>query len=363
MPRWIPIIVGLGLGLIVAYLITDGQWHYAIPLVFAVPAVIVFNRYPFIAILMWILVVPFFLNAQNSADRFIFWMFHRGLIPGSLLVVILSDWLKTNNRPLGKVGRAELAALIFVSLTILNIFLFAPSVRRTLIQSYDLIFVPFTMYWLIRLINPTAEDLKRLMWVALFIVLFQSILGMLSWFSPASVPEQWRSRVEGERTVGTLKNVAVYTSTLLLFSLLLLQYGVTHRSGWIRYGSLVMFGLAEFCVFLSFSRASWVGGIAVMVAALILYPKVVSRLVIIGALLAYIFAGALLADELRFAVERLSGDEALNSAESRVITNNASILMFQEKPTLGWGFKNYDRFDRQFQVRVGDLAVTNDGTS
>ena len=30
---------------------------------------------------------------------------------------------------------------------------------------------------------------------------------------------------------------------------------------------------------------------------------------------------------------------------------------------MGWGFMNYDRYDRQYQVRVGDLAVTNDGTS
>jgi O-antigen ligase len=37
--------------------------------------------------------------------------------------------------------------------------------------------------------------------------------------------------------------------------------------------------------------------------------------------------------------------------------------MIKEKPLMGWGFRNYDRFDRRFQTRVGNIAVLNDGTS
>jgi O-antigen ligase len=35
----------------------------------------------------------------------------------------------------------------------------------------------------------------------------------------------------------------------------------------------------------------------------------------------------------------------------------ASIEMFQAKPLFGWGYTNFDEYDRQFQGRVGDLVA------
>jgi O-antigen ligase len=363
LPRWLPLIIGLGMALVLARFIVNERWHLAIPTVFAIPAVIIFNRYPFVAIILWAFFVQLFISAPTSAERFIYWILHRGVVPGALLVVILSDWLNTSNRKPIKLGGAELAALIFVGLIVLNIILFSFDTTRTLIQFYDLIFVPISIYWLIRMLNPSEQDLKRFLWVALFVVLVQATIGMLSWFSPASVPTQWQSHLAGERTVGTVRNVAVYTSTLLFFSLLLLQYGVNSTSNLIRLGTLFIFGLALFCVFISFSRASWLGGIIVLTATLFLYPNIMPRFIIVLSIVTVVFAGTLLAGELAFAHERLTSEQALNSAESRVITNNASIQMIKEKPLMGWGFRNYDRFDRRFQTRVGNIAVLNDGTS
>jgi O-antigen ligase len=34
----------------------------------------------------------------------------------------------------------------------------------------------------------------------------------------------------------------------------------------------------------------------------------------------------------------------------------ASLRMFAAKPVFGWGFGNFDKYDRQFQARVGDIV-------
>jgi O-antigen ligase len=37
--------------------------------------------------------------------------------------------------------------------------------------------------------------------------------------------------------------------------------------------------------------------------------------------------------------------------------------MFEEKPLLGWGYENFDRFDRQFQSTVGGFYPDKDDAS
>ena len=363
LPKWLPLLVGLCLGPIAAFLMSRELWHYAAPAVLAIPAAILFIRYPFVAVVLWMLALPYFLNEPTAAGRFVYWMLHRAMVPAALGVVILSDWLGIREKVLARLGWVELVMLGFLGLTLANILMFAPDPVSATIRFYDLLFVPFCMYWVVRLTVPTSQDIKRFLLVAWVTVLAQCGIGLLSWFAPEVLPPQWITGLEGARTVGTLRNPAVYTSTLLFLSLMLLQYAVRCKSSVLRLGLLFAFGLAIYCVFMSFSRASWIGGSVVLVGLIVMYPKVVFRMTIVVVILVSVLGSSILAQQVAWAYERMSGDEAARSAESRVTTNTASMSMIMAKPVFGWGFGNYDRYDRQFQVRVNDIPVRRDETS
>jgi len=356
LPRWLPLLLGLGLGVVVALLIVENSWHLAAPLVLAVPVAILFNRYPFIGIILWITITQFVLNEPTAAGRFIFWISHRAVVPTAIGIVILSDWLGTSKREPVKLGRAELGMLIFLGLLVTNILLLTNNYKESFISIYDRIFIPFCVYWLIRLNAPKPKDIKLFLWVALFTLLAQAIIGITSWFAPQLLPPKWLG-LEGARTVGSLRNVAVYTSTLLLCSLLLFQYAIHSQSPWIRAGLFTVFGLAFYCIFMSFSRASWLSGTIILVILIFLYPKVMGKFVLVLGIAIYILGGTILANQMAWGYERLTGEASQESAESRVSANDAMVRMTQERPLFGWGYGNFNQAKRPFLRRVNDIPI------
>lgn len=359
LPGWLPVLLGIVLGIGSAVLITtNGLWQFLFPLALAVPAAVLFIRYPFVAVMLWILMFPYFVHPISTADRFIYWILHRAMIPAALGIVILSDWFGIRNRDPVRFGRAELAMLLFLGLALANIFLLTPEQNRSLITLYDRLFIPFCMYWLVRLVAPTRKDLKRLMWIGFITVIAQSIIGLLAWFAPQVLLPQWLSR-EG-RTVGTLGNPAVYTSTLIFLSLFLFQYGMQSKSRWLRAVFLLTFSLAFFCVFLSFSRGSWLGGLLVWMGLMLVYPKVMLRWTVVALIVGLVLGGTLLVSEISWASTRLNDED---TAEGRILGGAKSVQMIAEKPWTGWGYGTYDFYDEQFRTRVGNLATSQDKTS
>lgn len=362
LPRWLPLLMGLGLGVFLALLIVNEAWPFPIAVVLAVPTVVLFIRYPLAAVMIWLLVFPFFVEGASAAHRYVYWIVHRGMIPATLGIVILSDWLRVRKREPVRWGPAELTMLVFVGLVLVNIFLFAQSYQNPTYKFYDRIFVPFCMYWLVRLYAPREKDLKLFLWAAFITVVAQCTIGLLAWFAPQVLPSRWLGKA-GARTVGSIGAAASYTTTLIFLSLLLFQYAMHCKSRKLRSVLLFTFGLASFCVFFSFSRGSWLGGLAVLVGLMLIYPKQVVRLTIVLVILVYILSSSVLADHVAWAWERLTGEQSIRSAEWRAISSNASLGMIEAKPLWGWGYGNYDLYDRQFQTRVGDMAVTGDGSS
>jgi O-antigen ligase len=361
--RWFPLLLGLGLGVVVAFLLVNEMWHFAVPLILAVPAIILFTAYPFTAVVLWMLILPYFLNEPTSAGRFIYWLVHRAMPPIALGTVILSDWFGIRKRRPVSFGRAEFFMLILLGWALASTYLFSPNPIQTTIVLYDTLFIPFCMYWLIRLVAPAGEDLKRFLWVAAITVLAQCAIGLLGWFAPDVLPSKWLTGLEGARTVGSLKNAAVYTSTLLFLSLLLFQYAMQTRSSVVRLTLLLVFSLAIYLVFMSFSKGSWLGASVVMAGLLVLYPKTIVRMLVILVTLVYLLSSSLLAWQIAWAYERTVSEEATRSIEDRIVANNASIEMIKARPLFGWGFHNYDRYDRDFQSRVGNISVRYDVTS
>lgn len=359
MPDWLPVLLGLSFGIAAALLIVNGLWIALVPLAALVPATILFLRYPFVAVILWVLVFPYFVATPNDAFRIMYWLLHRLMIPAALVVVLFSDWLGLREHKPVRFGRAELCMLIFLLLALANITLLTPSPTQILIRFFDRLFVPFCMYWLVRLIAPTGRDLTRLAWAGLITLIAEVIIGLLGWFAPQMLPEQWLNRI-GERTVGTFGNPAVYTSTLIFLALICLQSGMQSRSHGLRTLSLWALGLAYLGVFFSFSRGSWLGAVLVWLGLFFVYSSAIRRwsaVILAGGLL---LAFTAFAQELQWASTRL---EDQDTAQGRVLGAATAFNMIESRPWLGWGFDTYDLYDEQFKTRVGELAVRDEQTS
>jgi O-antigen ligase len=357
---WLPLLLAPVLGLVLALLITDEAWSLVIAMILLVPAVILLSRYPFAAILVYVLVFPFFVKRPQGLTRLESYVLHWAMIPATLGYVLLSRGLGIIRRkePI-RFGPAELAMVGFLGLAVSSIFLSGSSTEPDLMHLVDMVFAPFCVYWLVRLTTPTEQDLKRLLWVAFFTVIIQVAIGLLAWYAPQLLPSQWLGR-QGTRTIGTLSQVAVYSSTLIFLSLLLFQQAMQSRSGKLRAVLLSVFALGLLGVLFTFERGSWLAGAAVLLGLLLLYPKVTIRLTLVFATLTFILGNSLLANEVAYARKRLTTED---TAGGRVILLNTGLGMVAAKPLFGWGYGNYDRYDNQFKERVGDIPVLSDSTS
>jgi O-antigen ligase len=347
--RGIPVLLGLGLGPLLALLIVNGDWAFVFALLMLVPLVILFNAYPFASVIIWLLVFPFFASSPTAAGRYMYWIIHRAMIPVGLGIVILSRLMKVKKYHMVRLGRAELAMGAFAGCILVSILLFQPNTRVWLINSYDRILVPFAMYLLMRLTTPRKKEMERLSVVAFIVAVSQSVIGLLSWFAPQVLPPQWL-HLQGVRTVGTLRQPAVYTSALIFSIALLFQAAMNRKAGWLRTVYLSGFGLGAVCVFLSFSRGSWVGGVLVAAGLLILFPKPMIRMSIILLAIMAVLASGALSSQMAWASERL---ETQDTIKSRVAISEALIAMNQRKPFFGWGYGNQKRYSAQFLKRAG----------
>jgi O-antigen ligase len=358
LPIGLPLLIGLALGPFLAFLIVNEAWLFVLAIPFLVPVAIVLVRYPFAAVFIWLMVLPFFPPTMKT--RYLYWIFHRALIPGTLGITILARMFKLKKfRPL-RLGWPELAMLMYLAAGVISILLTRSRPLKMIYVLYERTFVPFTAYWFMRSISPDEKDLRRLL-IPFMLVLFlaESVIGLVSWFSPQSLPRMWLERnAVGARTTGTFTQVDAYTSTMMWLLLFLLHYTMAHTKGAKRVLLLLLFGLGLVCVFFSFSRASWLASLLVMLGLLCIYPKPVGSLILAILPLMVILSTSVLANEVAFAYERLTGEASKHSAERRLIYIEAGQKMFLARPLLGWGYGNYDLYDWKFMERVGNVAPT-----
>ena len=352
---WLPLVLGGVLGVIGAYLVITQNWVALLGFLLIVPILLLFFYYPFITVVVWLLIFPFFISEVLPGARQLYWLLHRAMIPGALIALVALSILgirKIRNARLGLVDGVMIAYLV---LCVINILMLSARPNTQLIHFYDRIFVPFCMYWLIRVIRPSQMDLERIAPVAFFIIFSQGTVGLLSWFAPQVLPPKWLGRL-GERTVGTFGNPAVFTTTLL-FAVVILVNSYWRDSYPKKLQVAISFlavAFAFFLVFFSFSRGSWLGAIPVWLGLYILHPKLMRRLSLIGSIaLVPILALGPLADYSSFAEERLFTE---TTAEGRVIGGAATLRMIQEKPLFGWGYRNHELYDEQFRDLVLGLV-------
>jgi O-antigen ligase len=356
--RWVPLLLGVALGTSLALLIASGAVYASAFLVIAAPGVLILIRYPFAAVLIWLLLYPYFLSPSMAEVTTIHWVLHRALIPATLGFVVVGGWLGIRKRESMRPGPAEWAMLAFLVVALMSITLWGQQPLRSAAKLYDRVLVPFCAYWLIRLTVFGKRDMEWFLRVALITLVVQVSIALLSWFVPQVLPTvyQFASWSQG-RTVGTLRSAEVYCSTLVFLALPLYHYALSGRAGWRRPLLLALFGLVVFSAYLSFSRSSWVGMVTVLAGLLLIYPKTTSRLLLVLVLLAVIVGGSLMTDALTWAQERLTGRLSERSVEGRVIVNNAMVEMATERPFFGWGYDRYRYYLSQYKAPVGEASV------
>jgi O-antigen ligase len=357
---WLSLLLGALLAVTVAYLVIQQEWVYLIALLVTVPAIILLYTYPFAAVLIWLLLFPFFLREVLPGARMIYWLLHRALIPGAVLALLVLSAAGIRKIKDFRMGLVDWVMIGYLVYSLANIILLGDRFEPLLIRYYDRIFVPFCMYWLVRLLNPDEKDLKRLLPVAFFLILSQAVIGILGWTAPQLLPEKWLSRL-GERTVGTFSNPGVFTTTLVFCALFLLHAAHNTKSALLRWFAIVSVGLVFFQVFFSFSRGSWLGGAAFLVGLLFIYPKTIARLILAGVLIAGFMA---LDTPLRtffgFAEERLVTE---TTVEGRIVGGASTMRMIIERPLFGWGYNQHEKYDEQFRDRVLNVARNREHSS
>jgi len=351
-------VFGLLFAVLIAYLLaTDNLLWAACLLAFPIIAIIV-HRYPFISIMVWLLLSPFLTFTKTVPSRMLYWGIHRALPPATIIVIIIVTILMINKRRLPKLGFAELSMLGYVVVSILSIYLLNPSPQATFYLFYDRVISPMFLYLVIRLYSPNQKDIQVVLPIVFFIAVSQSIFGMLSWAAPGLLPKDWLG-LAGQRTTGSLVNTTVYTATLMFSGLILLQAGLNQRSRVVRNIFIAAFIMCLISVFLSFSRASWLGGVVVLIGLAFLYPNFIIRMSTTLVIISLLFGAVI---SVRFswvfdwANERLYSEQATNSALSRLPVFYAAVRMFAEKPVFGWGYGNFDLYDRQYQAQIEGLV-------
>jgi O-antigen ligase len=343
------------LPVLIAYLVVVGQWLYALALLVAVPAVLLVSRYPFAAVLVWLALDPFLINGPGAL-RPVYWSIHRALPLVTLGFMLINIVLGVSKRKAPRLGWPEVAMGGYILVSLLSIIGQNGDPQATFYLFYDRVIAPMCIYMVVRLWVPDDKDIRQFTWVALFLVVSQMVIAMLAWFHPGVLPSQWLGWA-GQRSTGSLDSYGAFAAAMLFGGLVLFHAASDRSSGLSRrYYYWLIFALAFFGVFFSFSRAAWLAEIAVLAGLFLLSPKVLIRLALIGLPIALLLFAGPLSGALRWANERLYSVRSENSALSRLPVYVASVRMVEARPAFGWGYENFNLYDWQFYGRVGDFV-------
>ena len=352
------LLVVLGAGLAAGIGVATGFWQVAIAAAVAIPIAAVITRDPFAGVLAWLLLVPYVIEQLTVNVHPLVWALHRLAVPGLLLLVIAYHSLGIRRSPF-RLRAYDLALAAFLGGAAINIVVLTAQVPRTLATFYDQLFVPIVFFWLVRAIGPGPADVRRLTLVGAWTVVVQATIGILSWIVPDVLPGEWLGRA-GMRTVGTFGGPAMYTITLVLFAALALYAAMSTdqpRKRFVLFGVVVA---AQLGVLLSLSRGSWLGAGLTMLGIVVLYRQEIGRFAVAAIVLATFLVLGPVGGLAPLAQERLATGDTI---EGRIVTNDAAVRMIEDRPLVGFGYGNFERFDERYKQRVGDTPLILGGSA
>jgi O-antigen ligase len=351
------VVIGIVLAVVVGWLASQGHDRTTFVVAVALPLLILLVRYPWTAVLVYVALEPLFAVGGGTASVGPAsgpetWLIERLLVP-VLLLVALGYRMLGLSRSYFRLSLTDVAIAGFLVLAFANVQLMTANPVREMANFYDKLVIPIALYWLIRVIEPRERELEWLLWMFIGLVLLQFAVGALSWLAPSVLPADWLGRA-GERTVGTVRGPGPYTTTLMVGAMMAVAFLGVRRGELSRLGLFAVVAIAFIGIAISFSRGSWVGAAVVLLGLFAFQRGVATRLtgifLVLFAVLVIASGGAIAS----FAATRFADAD---TAESRLVTNNAAIRMIGLKPALGFGYDNFELFDESLKVRVGNMPA------
>lgn len=348
----LPLALMVVLGVFLGYSISRQNIFMFSVAVAAVPVGLLLMRVPFYAVIMWLLVAPFFVVTYSSITRMAYWITHRTLIPLAATAVLLACLSKKRIR----LGGVELFMLAYLVISLFSVLYSYPNDPiPELYHVYDLTMVGMALFWLIRTTAPQGTQLKYMIVALIILAIIQGVVGLMMNISVTRgmLPPMWVA-ASTNRTTGTLGRDAEFSCTVTAALLLLAHYAFYTRRGTIRTLCMIALVLGCLCLVFSFSRATWLASALVVGLVTVLYRRLAPYVLTLAAILILILSAGIFSDSIAFASERLGYQRTV---DSRIISNNAHIKMIQAKPLLGWGYNNYTRYHMAFVEPVEGVAV------
>ena len=346
-----------GGSVVMGYLAATGLWVFVAGLALAVVLCVLVARSPWRAVLLWVLVTPLAATTHGTGVRAIYWLVHRGLPLVAVAALVVGPWFAPPRRVLPRLGLPELLMAAYVAVTSASVLYTAPNIVGRTIVLYDRVVVPMCLYLVVRLLRPGDRELVRLLGAVIVVLVGQSVIGMVSWIGPAVLRPEWLGKV-GQRTTGSLQAVDVFGTTMIFCGLYLFHVGVRNaRARGERILMVALVLLSVLMIFMSFSRATWAAASLVVLVLAYRFRRYLQRIVLVAAIgLFAVAATGILDSQWQYAQYRFESQQSEASALSRLPVYLAAFRMFEAKPLTGFGYENFDRFDRPFQGRVGDLV-------
>jgi O-antigen ligase len=344
----LPALLGVGIG----FLISRGQWMYALILVVLIPIAILFAKRPFIGVFIYLILMPLSSAFPNADTMYL--LIHRGLILLTLLVVVFLRLFNRKNYQPIRLGFPEIALAFLVAYVPISLLYSQVDMQAPLRDFVDRMLIPLCIYLIVRITPLDKKNIEFMQWAAFFIAISQCAIVFLGLMAPQILPFAWRSYYTG-RAAGSLSNPYVMADVLIFCIGFLLFAAMNRKSDLIRILFLSICALSTVCIFLSMERAVWLAGIVVIIGLIFLYPRTFLRLSLIIGIVIIILWGGVLAPRFSAAVQRIG---QVQQVYARVVATDAMLQMIQIKPVFGWGYDTLNNNISQFYRTVGEATVT-----
>ena len=343
--------LSIGLGLVLGFLSSQGNWLYALVFAMLAPMAILFTARPFIGVILWLLLMP--LSSALPNPELMYWIIHRVLIPVTIIISILPYLINMEKNKSFRMKLPDICILIMTVYVLFSLAISGVSERQLYMKFLDRMLIPFLMYFVIRLSPLDKNNIKILEWTVFVVAAIQNIIGFASWTIPSALPQVWHHNI-GYRTAGSLGDPAVFTSLLVFCAVILINAAMKRKNDLIRIMYILVSGLSFVGVFISLERGSWLAGLLVLLGLVSLYRMRMMRLIIIGGVILIIFGIGFLSTQVSMAADRLNHKQPIYD---RIVVTDAMVSMVIEKPIFGWGYETLDSHIWGFYRQVGAAAI------
>lgn len=204
------------------------------------------------------------------------------------------------------------------------------------------VLIPFVLYVVARFVFVRASAVRQILWVVLGLAAYSVAVSVLQFHAPALVwPRYIVSDPNWEgRAVGVF-NQPVVNGLILIIGLAIALYiaGRASERRWLRVVAGAIAATSVYAVYLTYTRAIWLGLVLVLVAGSVLARgfRIGFVLPLIGGILAVGVNWSTFASSDRDA----GGIASTNEVDDRLNMAATAIRAIQEKPIAGWGIGRF----------------------